>query len=87
MYVFSYKVKITYEVEDSHYKSFTSTGLGFAENFSDAAAKLESVYGDELDEILSLVLLEPSEVISLPENVVEDYKNQDFPDLNYCQSC
>lgn len=87
MYVFSYKVKCEYADDNNKIQRYTSTGLGFADSFKDAAEILEKQYGKEITEILSICLLEDSFVIPLPEEDVEDYKSKDCPDLDYQKPC
>lgn len=80
MYVFSYKIR-AYDFDD--HKNYTTCGLGFADSYADAAEQLERQFGKDIVEILSLYLMEESNIIALPEEVVEDYKATDFPDITY----
>lgn len=84
MYVFSYKVRCDYYEHNEH-ESYTATGLGMAEDYVEAMQQLDKQYGDEITEVLSLYLMDSNHVIALPQEVVEDYKSKEFPDIEYQQ--
>lgn len=81
-YTFSYKIRCDY-LDGMTPHAYTATGLGFCRDWSEAADLLYQQYGEELTEILSLYLMEGSAIIALPAQVVEDYKNTEFPDVDY----
>lgn len=81
-YIFSYKIRCDY-VEGITSHTYTATGLGFCRDWAEAMDYLYQQYGEELTEVLSLYLMEGAAVIALPENIVEDYKNTEFPDIEY----
>lgn len=81
-YIFTYKIRCDY-YDDPHSCAYTATGLGFCRSWGDAMDCLEQEYGEEMTEVLSLFLLEGESIIALPEKVVEDYKNTEFPSVAY----
>lgn len=85
MYIFSYKLRCDF-YEDSEYKSYIATGLGFADSYIEAMEKLDEQYDSEITEVLSLYLMDSAAVIALPDAVVEDYKSKEFPDIEYQQT-
>lgn len=77
-YPFYFKVLIF--VED---KQVYNCGMGIASGYSDAASFIEKYYGDELLQIEHLELFEESNLIFLPEGVCENYRNCEFPQIEY----
>lgn len=77
-YPFYFKVLIL--VED---KQVYNCGMGVASGYSDAASFIEKYYGDELLQIEHLELFEESNLIFLPEGVCENYRNCEFPQIEY----
>lgn len=68
MYPFIYKV---YFIDPDHSETLEG-GLGFADSFVEATDKIESLYGDDLIEIVNLMLLEES-----PLYIFQDVKSYD----------
>lgn len=85
MYTFSYKIKCCFIDDNDKPQHYIATGLGLANSYTEAAHSLEEQYGDEIIEILSIYLMDTSHIIALPEEVVEDYKLKEFPDIEYQQ--
>ena len=56
-------------------KYFREAGIGFAENYAEAAHIVEEMYGEDLVRIINIFLMESSGLIRLPEefiNMIED---------------
>lgn len=72
--VFAYEV-ILYDTDQynrGHF--FITSGLSFADNFGEAAAILESTYGEILHSIKNLEFVNDDQnVIALPRNIIRDY--------------
>ena len=68
MYPFTYKVFISFDN-----KYYTECGMGFAKNYSDAAAQIDKYYYSDLIEIKSLILHEENSLIICPEKFCKDY--------------
>lgn len=71
MYPFSFKV-IGYFSEDNEYRAYT--GMGLAENFTDAMKQIENDFGKDLFRIKDLTLYEYSNIIYMPEKCIQDYE-------------
>ena len=73
--------------EDDQEKYYIDNIMGFAENYSEAAESIENYYRSDLISIKELKLLEPtnSEILIVPESVVEAYNQEDY--LRYSQLC
>ena len=83
-YQFIAKV-VSYDEDQQKY--YIDNIMGFAEDYSEAAETIESYYRSELRSIKELKLLDPSpsEVLIVPEAVVEAYNKEDY--LRYSQIC
>jgi hypothetical protein len=56
----------------------TETGMGFASSFANATAILEKTYGTCLVAIKHLELYEPTDVIVLNKDIVNQYSKDNF---------
>lgn len=70
MYPFYFKVKYSSEVDNA---DMTETGLGLAENYSEAMKIIENRYGNDIIAVERLELLETDTLITLPEEVCKNY--------------
>lgn len=77
-FVFTFKIK---SYEDG--ETYTYTGVGFAENFTDAVSQIEDVFEDELCEIMELTLHNKERLIFLPEKAYIEYRNEEFPSVTF----
>ena len=75
-----YKNPIPYEVvlydtdQDNRGHFFITSGLSFADNFGEAAAILESTYGEMLKSIKNLEFIyDDQNVITLPRDIIRNY--------------
>ena len=76
-YPFSFTVVFLDPVnEDNTYA--TETGMGLASSFANATAILEQTYGRDLVAIKRLELYEPTNVIILNEDIVNQYRKDNF---------
>lgn len=74
--VFAYEVVLYDTDQDCHGHYFITSGLSFADNFGEAAAILESTYGEMLQSIKNLEFVSDDQnVITLPRNIIRDYIN------------
>ena len=73
--------------DDDQEKYCVDNVMGFAADYSEAAQFIENYYYSELISIKELKLLEPttSEILIVPESVVEAYNQEDY--LRYSQFC
>ena len=68
------------EINDFHY--ILASGVFLASSFADAAAIIESTYGNDLVAIKEIRLYEENSIIYLPTKIIDDYiynDNWDFP--------
>lgn len=73
MYPFSYEA-VFYDEDDNEYR--LEAGISLAENYTQAAQKIEDYYGDTLIIIKNLALYEESDIITLPKSVIAEYRNR-----------
>jgi hypothetical protein len=71
MYPYAFKIKIC---DSESGKNFIQRGIGLAENFKEAASKIEHYYGIELVSIEHLEFLTDSPFIFLPEEIFNEVK-------------
>ena len=72
--VFAYEVVLLDVDQDNRGHFFIASGLSFADNFGEAAAILESTYGEMLQSIKHLEFVSDDQnVITLPRNIIRDY--------------
>lgn len=72
--VFAYEV-VLYDIDqDNRGYFFLTSGLSFADSFGEAAAILESTYGEMLKSIKNLEFIHDDQnVITLPRDIIRDY--------------
>lgn len=72
--VFAYEV-VLYDTDHDYLdRFFITSGLSFADNFGEAAAILESTYGEMLKSIKNLKFVHDDQnVITLPRDIIRDY--------------
>ena len=72
--VFAYEAVLLDTDQDNRGHFFITSGLSFADNFGEAAAILESTYGEMLQSIKNLEFVNDNQnVITLPRNIIRDY--------------
>lgn len=72
--VFAYEVVLYDTDQDNRGRFFITSGLSFADNFGEAAAILESTYGEMLKSIKNLEFIHDDQnVITLPRDIIRDY--------------
>ena len=59
-------------------KYFREAGIGFAENYAEAAHMLEEMYGEDLVRIINIFLMESSDLIRLPEKSISMIEDEAF---------
>lgn len=79
MYPFSYEV-VFYNEDDDEYR--LEAGMSLAENYAQAAQKVEDYYGNTLMMIKNLELYEESDIITLPKSVITEYRNRRCEDVS-----
>lgn len=79
MYPFSYEA-VFYDEDDNEYR--LEAGISLAENYAQAAQKIEDYYGNTLIIIKNLALYEESDIITLPKNVIAEYRNRRCEDVS-----
>ena len=73
MYPFSYEA-VFYDEDVDEYR--LEAGMSFAENYAQAAQKIEDYYGNILMIIKNLELYEENDIITLPKSVIVEYRNR-----------
>lgn len=72
--VFAYEVVLYDTNQDNRGRFFITSGLSFADSFGEAAAILESTYGEMLKSIKNLEFIHDDQnVITLPRDIIRDY--------------
>lgn len=72
--VFAYEVVLLDTDQDNRGHFFITSGLSFAGSFGEAAAILETTYGEMLQSIKHLEFVSDDQnVITLPRNIIRDY--------------
>lgn len=72
--VFAYEVVLCDTDQDNRGYFFLTSGLSFADSFGEAAAILESTYGEMLKSIKNLKFVHDDQnVITLPRDIIRDY--------------
>ena len=80
MYPFCFAAVVT-EGFDEELKKYTyvlDSGMGFAKSYSDAAAQVESYYGDDLVSINKLELFENTSLMFFPQRVIDEYRKDSY---------
>ena len=82
--VFAYEVVLYDTDQDNCGHFFITSGLSFADNFGEAAAILESTYGEMLKSIKNLEFIHDDQnVITLPRDIIRNYISN-MPDFTSC---
>ena len=81
MYPFLYKVNYWDELKDNYPKV---CGVTFAENYAEAMKNIESYYGDTITEIESLICLEESTILEIPQTMYKILQNN-YSDFSFCE--
>lgn len=63
-------------VEENKY--FREAGIGFADNYAEAAHMLEEMYGEDLVRIINIFLMESSDLVRLPEEYISVIEDEAF---------
>lgn len=79
MYPFSYEA-VFYDEDDNECR--LEAGISLAENYTQAAQKIEDYYGNTLMIIKNLALYEESDIITLPKSVIAEYRNRRCEDVS-----
>ena len=82
IYPFSYEVILYIDTN-----SYTlECGMGFAENFSDAAKQIEDYYGSDIVSIKDIYLFEDSSLMIMPRDFIKQYKNISYVPATPCDA-
>lgn len=75
-YPFTYAV-IYYDYDETNRKNkyFRETGIGFADNYAEAARMLEETFGEDLVRIVNIFLMESGDLMRLPEEYMFHIEN------------
>lgn len=78
-YPFTYAV-IYYDYDETIKKNkyFRETGIGFADNYAEAAHILEDAFGEDLIRIINIFLMDSGELMQLPEEYIIHIENDTF---------
>lgn len=79
MYPFSFEA-VFYDEDDDEYR--LEAGMSLAENYAQAAQKVEDYYGNTLMIIKNLELYEESDIITLPTSVIAEYRSRRCEDAS-----
>ena len=79
MYPFSYEA-VFYNEDNDEYR--LEAGMSLAENYAQAAQKIEDYYGNTLMIIKNLELYEESDIITLPKSIITEYRNRCLDDVS-----
>ena len=78
-YPFTYIVVYCYYDKDTKTnKYFREAGIGFAENYAEAAHILEDTFGEDLIRIINLFLMDGGDLMRLPEEYINVIENETF---------
>ncbi len=75
-YPFTYVV-IYYDYDETTKKNkyFREAGIGFADNYAEAAHMLEETFGEDLVRIVNIFLMESGDLLCLPEEYIIHIEN------------
>ena len=59
-------------------KYFREAGIGFADNYAEAAYMIEETYGEDLVRIINIFLMESGDLMRLPEEYINVIENEIF---------
>ena len=78
-YPFTYVVVYYYYDKDTKKnKYFREAGIGFAENYAEAAHILEDTFGEDLIRIVNIFLMDSGDLLRLPEEYIYVIENETF---------
>ena len=78
-YPFTYVVVYYYYDENiKKNKYFREAGIGFADNYAEAARMLEESFGEDLVRIINIFLMEDGDLLRLPEEYISVIENETF---------
>lgn len=78
-YPFTYIVVYYYYDKDTKKnKYFREAGIGFAENYAEAAHILEDTFGEDLIRIVNIFLMDSGDLLRLPEEYINVIENEIF---------
>ena len=78
-YPFTYIVVYYYYDKDTKKnKYFRESGIGFAENYAEAAHILEDMFGEDLIRIVNIFLMDSGDLLRLPEEYINVIENEIF---------
>lgn len=86
-YPFTYVV-VYYDYDETIKKNtyFREAGIGFADNYAEAAHMLEETFGEDLVRIVNLFLMERGDLMCLPEEYITHIENDTFKPIE-CDMC
>ena len=78
-YPFTYIVVYCYYDNDTKKnKYFREAGIGFADNYAEAAHILEETFGEALIRIVNIFLMDSDDLLRLPEEYISVIENETF---------
>lgn len=78
-YPFTYIViYCDYDEINKKNKYFREAGIGFADNYAEAAHMLEDTFGEDLVRIINIFLMESGDLMRLPEEYINVIENETF---------
>ena len=78
-YPFTYVVVYYYYDKDTKKnKYFREAGIGFAENYAEAAHILEDTFGEDIVRIINIFLMDGGDLLRLPEEYINVIENEIF---------
>ena len=78
-YPFTYVVVYYYYNKDTKKnKYFREAGIGFAENYAEAAHMLEDAFGEDIVRIINIFLMDGGDLLRLPEEYINVIENEIF---------
>ena len=78
-YPFTYVVVYYYYDKDTKKtKYFREAGIGFANNYAEAAHILEDTFGEDLIRIVNIFLMDSDDLLRLPEEYISIIENETF---------
>ena len=83
---FSAVIYSSYDTETYKAHQTLASGVFIASSFADAAATIETVYGDDLVAIKEIRLYEENDIIYLPAKIIDDYIDNDSWEFPSCDT-
>ena len=82
-YPFTYVVVYYYYDKDTKKnKYFREAGIGFAENYAEAAHILEDTFGEDIVRIINIFLMDGGDLLRLPEEYINVIENEIFEPID-----